>query len=205
VNIFIQIAIEAGSCHMKFSHKFILVSLVGALVAPMVLKGPDGKPYMSLNDWIPHKAVAFMADTKDSAQSAIEGSGQQIFYKWQDKDGSTQLTLTKPSHLNEDQIEERVIYANANIIPGLDQAAISRVMGQSTPAPQAGNRKAFVYNPKKPKDVLSDTSSSDGLDKSDSSGFSIGTVPINKIPDLMNQARNVDTLVKKRAEAMQQY
>ena len=172
---------------MKFTHKLILLALGGAMVAPMYIKGPNGKPLMTLEDWIPKDAVALVDSTTEAASEAVSTSGKQIFYKWKDQNGVWQMTFEPPKGIDPSQIEERIIYANANIMKSLDSSEISKALGSS--------QKAFSYNPEQPDDLL------EGMDDK---GFSLSTVPMNKIPDMVNQAQNIGTMMNARNEAMKQ-
>ena len=77
---------------------FKLVAVFGALLAaPMFINGPDGKPIMSPDDWIPDRAlerlVEFAGGLFDKAERAGELSpggtapGQQV-YSWKDANGT---------------------------------------------------------------------------------------------------------------------
>ena len=178
---------------MKFTHKLILLALGGAMVAPMYIKGPNGKPLMTLDDWIPKDAIAVLDATTESAGEVVSGSGKQTFYKWKDADGVWQMTQNPPSGLDPSLIEERTIYANANIIKSLDSSEISNALGASISEKVKGK---FAYNPEAPEDLM------EGMDED--KGFSLSTVPIKKIPDLINQAQNIGTSMNARNEALQQ-
>ena len=53
--------------------KIIFVMLAAALIAPMFIKGPDGKPIMTLSDWIPEKPEIGGLSESD------EGSSQEFY------------------------------------------------------------------------------------------------------------------------------
>jgi len=80
---------------------FILIGL--GVIAPLFIRGPDGKPIMTLDDWVPHTLIRW-SDTVvggldgwvseifsgpalvgDSSQAVI-GAGAEI-YTWRDKQG----------------------------------------------------------------------------------------------------------------------
>ena len=80
--------------------KLILLLVLGGFVAPMMIPGPDGKPIMTLDDWIPSGLIAKIegvlnslgnlkdapGDIVDSATDAVIGEGAQI-YVWRDAEG----------------------------------------------------------------------------------------------------------------------
>lgn len=80
-----------------FTVKLVVVLLI-ALLAPMIIPGPDGKPIMSIDDWIPHKLINSIGSSLDTAGSMLSGamenagdvqeavSGNAI-YRWRDAQG----------------------------------------------------------------------------------------------------------------------
>ena len=80
---------------------FILIGL--GVIAPLFIRGPDGEPIMSLDDWVPHTLIRWSdsivggldgwvsgifsgpALVDDSSQAVI-GAGAEI-YTWRDKQG----------------------------------------------------------------------------------------------------------------------
>lgn len=183
---------------MKFSHFSILAALGAAATAPMFIKGPNGKPLMSLDDWVPKDAIALVDKVSDltaeskTTDGAASASGKQIFYKWKDENGVWQMTHYRPTHLADEDIDERTIYANANIIQSLSSEQMN-----STQAVSAGANKKFSYNPSAPNSLLGD--------EDDDDSFSLTTVPMKKIPDLLNQAQGIDATMKQRMEAIDKH
>ncbi len=86
----------------KMTIKIILLLLALALVAPMIIPGPDGKPIMTMADWKPDtsKLEQVANKAKNSASSATQtiadsttlllggdtDSGN-VMHKWQDTEG----------------------------------------------------------------------------------------------------------------------
>ena len=80
---------------------FILIGL--GVIAPLFIRGPDGEPIMSLDDWVPHTLIRW-SDTLvggldgwvrgifsgpalvDDSSQAVIGAGAEI-YTWRDKQG----------------------------------------------------------------------------------------------------------------------
>lgn len=191
---------------MKLLHKLILLGLGGALVAPMYIKGPNGSPLMSINDWIPQDAASLVgkvSDLKSGLQDKMqeaEGSGKEIFYKWKDENGVWQMTQYKPAHLAEADIEERVIYANANIIKSLDSSEIASAL--SAPLQEG---KKFSYKPKsKSSEATNEVADLIETNADDLEGGLVTTVPITKIPQMINDAKNIDTVMQNRMKTIDQ-
>jgi len=77
--------------------KLFLILLI-ALVAPMIIPGPDGEPIMTIEDWIPRELINSVGSGIDSAGSVLSGAvdatgevvdtggGDQI-YTWRDAQG----------------------------------------------------------------------------------------------------------------------
>lgn len=77
--------------------KLILLLVLGGFVAPMLLPGPDGKPIMTLEDWIPRDLIAWVtgaldkvselpSDAVNTVGDTIIGEGAEI-YHWRDENG----------------------------------------------------------------------------------------------------------------------
>lgn len=81
---------------MKLGIKLTLIVLF-ALVAPMIIPGPDGKPIMTIDDWIPHDLIASIGKGTDTVSDVIEGGSEAIeagitgagsqIYTWRDDNG----------------------------------------------------------------------------------------------------------------------
>jgi len=74
----------------KLSIQLILVLIVCGFVIPHWLKGPDGKPVMSLSDWLPDLSVlSGLVDKIPSRSTAADSQlgEEKQFYKWQDEEG----------------------------------------------------------------------------------------------------------------------
>ena len=185
---------------VKFSHFSILAALGAAAAAPMFIKGPNGEPLMSFDDWVPQDAIALVDKVSDltvktkAGDGAASSSGKQIFYKWKDEHGVWQMTHYRPTHLADEDIDERIIYANANIIQSLSSEQMN-----STEAVSVQSKKKFAYNPSAP-----DLSQGNDKDNEDDD-FSLTTVPMTKIPDLLNQAQGVDATMKQRMEVINKH
>ena len=77
--------------------KMAFAALVIALVAPLFLKGPDGKPLMTWQSFMPSTEIPA------SMIPGAKGAGDTI-YKWQDKFGIWQFGENPPADYKADAI-----------------------------------------------------------------------------------------------------
>lgn len=89
---------------MKILSIKLLLLLIGlAVIAPMFIRGPNGEPIMSLDDWVPHSLIRWSEDVIDglggwvdalpreaplinASPTAVTGAGAEI-YTWRDNQG----------------------------------------------------------------------------------------------------------------------
>ena len=113
----------------------VLVLLLG-VVLPMMIKGPDGKPIMSVDDWIPDVDTEQVTGAVDQLQAlssgqvapdqagtlpdpspnnapmvkdsdpAMLGSSSGKMYKWQDENGRWHFSSQKPAASEHAQVED---------------------------------------------------------------------------------------------------
>jgi len=112
---------------VRFYYKFLLLLLVVlGLGLPMFLKGPDGRPIMTISDWLPEteslrRSVRKLQSTTASLipdAAVVTGSatglsrttlGNGEMYKWQDEHGGWHFSNQKPqieSQLSVEQLPE---------------------------------------------------------------------------------------------------
>ena len=81
---------------MKLFTFKVIVILGILLVAPMFIPGPNGKPIMSLDDWIPRDLISFIGDGINSVEGTItsrvdsagdSASSANQVYTWRDEQG----------------------------------------------------------------------------------------------------------------------
>ena len=96
---------------MKIMIKLLVLALVGAIVAPMILKGPDGRPLMSWEDFfsVPDSTVGL-------SKPISKSSDLTTVYKWQDEEGQWHFS-DKP--MGKGEHETLKYNPNANIIQSL--------------------------------------------------------------------------------------
>lgn len=85
---------------MKLFAKLLLTLLVLAGILPFtILKGPDGRPLMSFSDLkLPGVSAPEIPASIENAIPDLPGinSGEDVIYRWRDKDGILQFTNTPP-------------------------------------------------------------------------------------------------------------
>lgn len=78
--------------------RLFLPLLVAGVVVPLVMPGPDGRPVMSLSDWLPERAImepveqllARLRRVNDSEPATI--LAPEVVYKWRDEAGMWHFT-----------------------------------------------------------------------------------------------------------------
>lgn len=162
---------------MRFIYKLTFLAMGAALMAPMFIIGPSGKPLMTPKDWLPDvegikdqvKKVGDLASPANSFNDD-EGTGDdkgpgRNFYKWQDERGVWQYSdKPNPNGMS------KIIHVNPD---------------------------ANVLASGKPLETVEE------VKKSTKKGFSIGmpsptTVTPGDIPKLMDDVNNVQNLMNGR-------
>lgn len=104
---------------MKHIIKLLFVLVVGAVVAPLFIKGPDGKPLMQISDLLPAEALpnsmtqpqGIAPSVPASSQAAPQSGG--AIYRWQDEHGQWHYSDKAPAHVR----SESVTLQPVNTIP----------------------------------------------------------------------------------------
>lgn len=206
----------------KLFVKLMMFLLVLAMAGPFVMKRPDGRPVLSLSDLalpkleIPASVSAlwqsFTSDnaptsnavTTDAASQAAPGiswskeaptpksfvaqAGVEYprkdgtYYRYQDSKGIWQFS-DAPQVGSMNYVS--TVDPNANVIQSLNKEKIDDALGRTPPPP--------------PPDQ----------DKKEQSGMEMPnllptTVPVAEIPNLIQQAKDVQTLVNERTKALEQ-
>ncbi|MCG8312310.1 MAG: hypothetical protein MI976_03760 [Pseudomonadales bacterium] len=192
---------------MKLFVKFLMFLVVLALAGPFIMKGPDGKPLMSLQDLslpsfsmpkvAPEKLTgneqqAWIAWSKDKPNPTapkvyvIDPQNKQpiqakpgVFFRWKDAEGVWQFSSTPNLNTPNIVIETD---PNANIVQSLSDDKIDSALGRV-------------------KEVIADVDAP----AADAELPSIPlptTVPISEVPELINQAKAVQDLMNKRTELL---
>ena len=120
---------------MKLFTKLMILVVLAALVAPFVLRGPDGQPIMELNDVLPdamgvERSLEGALDRAENAAGELLGedaptgtAGMTRVVRWQDANGVWHFAQEAPEGV---VAEEMLIDPDANLVQG---------MAPQTPAP----------------------------------------------------------------------
>jgi len=194
---------------MKIMIKLMLLALVGLLVAPLIIKGPDGKPLMTVQDLdLNLPSVSPASAYKDPS---YRSSGLTTVYKWQDEHGQWHFSDNQSQGSNHQTLKYN---PKANIIQSLPKEDDSQ---QTTLSALSGNE--FIGNAvssrTRPKETSQDenvevmqqikralggnnhtTNQSAGY--SSGAGISLSTIPLSEVPELIEQAKNIQSLLDQR-------
>lgn len=93
--------------------KLLIGILIIACIAPLFIKGPDGEPVMTLDDWsisLPDSVTDLFEDGLPT--SALSPAGDDApepttttVYKWQDEEGQWHFSNTPPKELIAEEME----------------------------------------------------------------------------------------------------
>ncbi len=182
---------------MKLFIKLMIFMVFMALAGPFLLKGPDGRPLLTLQklgvpsltqmiamvrNGIPSPATT---NTEPSHTSVAPATRGNTFYKWQDKNGVWQFTSEPPpppTTYNEIHTDPQ-----ANIIQSLPKNTIANTLGFSTPE---SSKEKTQDKEKSAADVAS--------------GLSLTTVPVSQIPQLMDDAKMARELMQDHQKSLDQ-
>ena len=89
---------------MPKSAKLIIGVLIIACIAPLFIKGPDGKPIMTIDDWIPEVPESAEKLAGNIADEVVPTEPTRV-YKWQDEDGQWHFSNTPPNALASEEME----------------------------------------------------------------------------------------------------
>ena len=153
---------------MKLMIKLMLFGLVGAVVAPMLIKGPDGRPLMSWQDFFSSPEQGTTSSSKPTSSG-----GLTTVYKWKDADGQWHFSDKK---IEGDNHETLKYNPNANIIQSLAKKE-----------PEQDVKVKAI-----PKAV-------------EAKGPSLTTVPLAEVPELMDQAKQYQSLIDQRNQSLEQF
>jgi hypothetical protein len=150
---------------MKLIIKMCLLLLVIALILPLWLKGPDGKPIMPVGEWVSLPAEVagsaselveklglsnVLPDGDSASEPTAAPSGQ--YYRWQDAEGQWHFSDQPPAQPEPTLVAEKLPEVRnsmgAQQIPGPSEAATTgteAALGSSiTPSLPAGVSKEAI-------------------------------------------------------------
>jgi hypothetical protein len=173
---------------MNFRQKLSLASMFGVLAIPLFIMGPNGKPVMSVDDWVPDMSgVERVINTaKNVAQNGdlasaggIQAIGESItataapekpkkLYKWKDKNGVWQFSNTPPPADVKNAYEQD--------LPKMNNVMQAVKVRTEEPRREGPSRDVSMPFPT--------------------------TIPLQDIPKLIDDARNVQKLADDRQRAL---
>lgn len=170
---------------MKMFVRFMLLILVLGLAGPFFMKKPDGSPWMTIDDVLPSKtAISHQWENVNRwFDSLFNGVGRQLgneqmgktqVYRWQAPDGSWRFS-DKPPQQTEVQGGVETVYVDPNT--NMIEGLPSKPVVE--PSAEAGDDGAgFIPLPM--------------------------TVAPGQVQKMMDDARNIQTLMDERSQALEQ-
>ena len=138
---------------MRLIMGLCLLALLAAGAAPFFLKGPDGRPLMTLDELMPDASTA-LDDLERTARDAAERFGDEddhhgeaasdggaVVHRWQDENGVWHFSSEAPVGR---ESETLVLDGNINIVPATQVTGTSGASATSTTAAPSG---ALTPNP----------------------------------------------------------
>lgn len=159
--------------------RLFLPLLVIGFVVPQLMPGPDGLPVMSWRDWVPEQRQ--VEQGLDSVQSQLENLDSL----------TPTLELLEPKQIYKWQDASGQWHFSDQ-----PQEQFSGV--QSQPAPELRNIIPGVS-------VTPPAAEATGGPAAGNTFFSPTTVPLEQIPQLMEDARNIQKISEDRARQLEQY
>lgn len=206
---------------MKLFVKFLLFLLVLAFAGQFVVKGPDGKPLMSLDKLFPGKGGS-ITSIANQAQSAISGGAtstssepasgnSDTVYKWKDKNGVWQYTQNPPPGTTNEKMtfnyKQNIIEApkkaetethdTSSETAGTGKKKRQLIMASS--AKNGGGGKSGGDNS---KEGQSANPALDVLESGELGKPGLTTVPLDKLPALINQAKSLNSTMENRTKQL---
>ncbi|MCG8312236.1 MAG: hypothetical protein MI976_03385 [Pseudomonadales bacterium] len=197
---------------MKLFVKFLMFLVVLALAGPFIMRGPDGKPLMSLQD-LSLPDFSLPSGIPKGAPKQLTGNDEEAWIAWsKDKPNpsSPKVYVIDPQNKQPIQAKPGVFYRwkdaegvwqfsstpnlntpnivietdpNANIVQSLSDDKIDSALGRV-------------------KEVIADVDMPEGDGPELPSIPLPTTVPISEVPELINQAKAVQDLMNKRTELL---
>lgn len=104
---------------MKLIIKLLIILVISAVIAPLYIKGPDGKPLMQISDLLPANILPramiepLGITPQTSTVRASSSESQSAIYRWQDEKGQWHYGDTPPAHT----ASESVTLQSVNTLP----------------------------------------------------------------------------------------
>ena len=162
----------------KYVRIFLPLLIIG-FIAPMLMPGPDGKPIMTIKDWLPDsstlsniqkKIIATVNKTSEVVDAApIIVTPKKQMYKWQDKKGGWHFT---------DNIHQVPEYALAQ----LEKQTVPKVV--NTMAAPVVEEEELTEAPQ----VLNES----------------GQIDVKKLPEIVEEAKKAKAMMEERNKTLEQ-
>lgn len=174
---------------MKLFYKLIIFALILAFAGPFFLH-VNGKPIMTISDLIPNLNFSDFnfgqsdtAGTMDDGNYGVMSSGNvDTFYRWKNEQGVWQYTQTPPpEHVTTTVV---TVDPQANMIRAMDQEKIDGLLGIKSSKPKA----PVTLGPPAAGETPNIPFPS--------------TIPLQKVPELIDSAKQIQELSQQRTEAM---
>lgn len=154
---------------------FIMLVLVAiAFAGPMLLKKPDGTPFIEF----PSIELPSTEESWDSSNNFSASGTNQSFYKWQDEDGTWHYSDEAPTGKT---VETITVNTNTNLIQGL------RV--EKNKIENIGNESDIKKKP--------------AIEETSVIPLPM-TVPIEKVTDMLKDAHNIQNIMDSRTKKIDQ-
>ncbi len=195
---------------MKIMIKLLVLVLIGAVVAPLVIKGPDGKPMMAWQDFFSSTpTTAYISPSKGS-------SSLTTVYKWKDADGQWHFSDKTVEGNNHETIKYN---PKSNIIQSLAKKEEPNqfdvddrfASGRQFAANAVGTRRGRNEEEEEGTNLNSlinehhrSRGGNSGSNGTTTGGPGLTTVSLADVPELIEQAKQVQALVDQRNESLRQ-
>lgn len=131
--------------------KILIVLLIIACIAPLFIKGPDGEPIMSLDDWkfeIPASLTGILRKSAPAAPEGVSPSKSTTVYKWQDEDGQWHFSSVPPDLESVEEME----LSDINIMDPFVAPAVPEESG--SPNVAAGMSAGMTATPDQVREMM---------------------------------------------------
>lgn len=171
---------------MKLLIKLLFVLVIGAVIAPLFIKGPDGQPLMKVTDLVPAEIIpanlaeslnALTGSSSGSHQTPPAGTTNGSIYRWQDDKGQWHYSDIPPAHIK----SENVTLKPVNTVPA--QPTETEHDRNAFSQKESDQRVQTDNGQKSPQDLLSDLQ--DGLSPTDAAA-------------LLEQAQKTQRIIQER-------
>lgn len=172
---------------MKLFIKFLLFVLVLGLAGPFFLRSPNGEPYLDYREFVPsvssikekangiiNTASGSSSDNLPPNEEIQTSDGKVQVYRWQDENGVWQYSDRPPTGIDRQTIS---VNTNENILPS--QSIAEETENEVEEAQDNSEEGADIALPLPL------------------------TVPVNQVPQLIEDAKEIQELMNQRSEILE--